>query len=189
MKKLLSASALAAAALVLSACTASTGSAAVSPTASEQVSQAEVAEQSVTVTDPWVKATEEGMTAAFAQFTNTTDQDLHAVSATSDQSDRTELHEMISQGGDMVMSQMPDGFTIPAGATYTLEPGGDHIMLMDLTAPIEAGQDVELTLEFSDGTSVSWTAPARVYDGANESYEGDGDMQDDMSDQSEDADS
>lgn len=180
MKKRLLVAPFLAAVVLLTGCTASTESTTAGPTSVSTTEAAPSSDSAVTVTDPWVKATEDSMTAAFAQLTNNSDQDLHAVSATTDQSNRTELHEMISQGGETVMSEMPDGFTIPAGGTFTLEPGADHIMMMELASPIEAGQDVEITLEFSDGSSITWTAPARVYDGANESYD------DDMSSQSED---
>jgi len=45
-------------------------------------------------------------------------------------------------------------------------------MLMDLTAPLVAGDDVTLTLTYSDGTSSEITAPVKDYAGANENYEG-----------------
>lgn len=43
-------------------------------------------------------------------------------------------------------------------------------MLMDLAAPVEVGEDVELTLEFEDGGTFTWIAPARTFAGANEEY-------------------
>lgn len=159
-----------AAAGVLAACTSSVNPAPEATT--PQGAAPQPAE--VTVEDPWIKATDEMMTGAFGTIHNDTGRDLHAVSAASPLSARVELHEVLAQGTTPVMSEMPDGFLIPAGGSYTLEPGGPHVMLMGLTAPIEAGEDVELTLTFSDGSDVTWTAPARTYSGAGESYMGDG---------------
>src|SRR5699024_11675022 len=47
----------------------------------------------VTVTDPWVKAAEDGMTSAFGIITNTTDTDLTLVSVTTPASNEVELHQ------------------------------------------------------------------------------------------------
>lgn len=137
----------------------------------------------VSVQDPWVKASDAGtMTAAFGTIRNASDDDVTIVSATADGvSDRVELHEMATdEDGQMVMRQKKGGIVVPAGKTHTLEPGGDHIMLMDLPKPIEPGQDVRVTVTFSDDSTMSFTAPARSFSGAEEDYQGGG--SDDMSD-------
>lgn len=125
----------------------------------------------VTVADPWARATEEQMTAVFGELTNTTDEELTVVGASSEAAGMTELHEMVDDGsGEMVMRELEGGFTIPAGETHTLEPGGDHVMLMDLPGPIEPGQEVPVTLQLSDGSEVILEAVGRDFAGANESY-------------------
>ncbi|MEZ0493204.1 copper chaperone PCu(A)C [Kineococcus sp. TBRC 1896] len=130
----------------------------------------------VTITDPWVKAADTGMTAAFATLSNTGAEDVHIVSATTASSTSTELHEMATDAsGAMVMRPKEGGFVVPAGGTHELSPGGDHLMLMSVTAPVLPGQDVTITLTAEDGSTVDLTAPARSYSGANESYDGDGD--------------
>lgn len=135
----------------------------------------------VTVTDPWVKAVDTGMTAVFATLTNTGGQDVHIVSATTPASTSTELHEMATgASGAVVMRPKEGGFVIPAGGTHELSPGGDHLMLMSVTAPVLPGQDVTVTLTAEDGSTVDLTAPARSYSGADESYDGDGDGEADV---------
>lgn len=37
---------------------------------------------------------------------------------------------------------------VPAGGSATLEPGGYHVMLLELPAPLEDGQEFDLTLTF-----------------------------------------
>ncbi|ACZ21116.1 uncharacterized conserved protein [Sanguibacter keddieii DSM 10542] len=135
---------------------------------------------SVTVDDAWVKAADSGMSAAFGDLTNTGTDDVTVVSVTSPASTALELHETVeNESGAMVMREKQDGFTIPAGGELLLEPGGNHIMLMDLTEPLVAGDEVTVTLTFSDDSTLDLTAPVKDYAGANESYEG-GEGDDDM---------
>ena len=87
-----------------------------------------------------------------------------------------ELHETVANdSGEMVMQPKEGGFVIPAGGTLTLEPGANHIMLMGLAKPIVAGDEVSFTLTFADGSTYTFTAPAKDFTGANENYVG-GDM-------------
>jgi copper(I)-binding protein len=63
-------------------------------------------------------------------------------------------------GMEMSMREI-DSLPLPAGQAVALEPGGYHIMLIDLTAPLEEGDSFELTLEFESGISVTVTVPIR----------------------------
>lgn len=132
----------------------------------------------VTVSDAWVKAVDSDMTAAFGTLTNNTDEEVTLVAATTDASAMVELHEVVMKDGSMVMQPKEGGIPIPAGGSATLEPGGDHIMLMDVTAPIEPGDVVELDLELSDGSSITMTATAKEFSGADEDYESESSMDD-----------
>ncbi|PPG55544.1 hypothetical protein C5C27_14375 [Rathayibacter sp. AY2B7] len=162
----------AAALLALTGCSAGASggtSAEVAPAATE-----------VSITDGWVKAADSGMSAAFGELENSGTEDVTVVSATSAASSELELHETVAnESGEMVMRAKESGFTIPAGGSLELAPGGNHIMLMDLAAPIVAGDEVTVTLTFSDDSTTEFTVPARDYAGANENYEG-GDMDMDM---------
>ena len=125
----------------------------------------------VVVTDAWVKASDTGMTGAFAEIENTGSDDAHIVGASSPSSASTELHEMVSaEGTSMVMQEMGDGLVVPAGTTHTLAPGGDHLMLMDLAEPLRPGSTVSFTLEFADGSTEEFTAQVRDFAGAQEEY-------------------
>jgi hypothetical protein len=62
----------------------------------------------------------------------------------------------------MTGMQPVDALDLPAGATVTLEPGGYHLMLIDLTADLEVGQDIELTLDFETGPDLTVTAEVRA---------------------------
>ncbi|WP_084079407.1 copper chaperone PCu(A)C [Demequina sp. NBRC 110057] len=135
----------------------------------------------ITITDPWVKTVESGMTAAFGELVNGTDEAVTLVSAETPASSETQLHETLSdESGGMSMSEKEGGFEIAPGESLTLEPGGNHLMLMDVTEPIEAGAQVEFTLTFEDGSTFEFTADAKDYTGAQESYAPEEDMEMDM---------
>ena len=129
----------------------------------------------VTIKDPWVKAADKGMTAAFGTLVNTSGADVTVVSASTPVS-RMELHEMAMKDGKMVMRPKAGGIVIKAGGTHELEPGGDHLMLMDVTKPVRAGDEVTFTLTLAGGGTTTFTAVAKPFTGAGETYAPGGDM-------------
>lgn len=68
--------------------------------------------------------------------------------------DDAQIHEMAMQGDVMQMRALPDGLTIPAGATVELKPGGYHIMFMALKKPLTEGETLAVTLEFEHAGAV-----------------------------------
>lgn len=124
----------------------------------------------VTVENAWIKAADSGMTGAFGQIVNSSGADVVVASATAAVSPRVELHETVMTDGAMKMRPKEGGFPVAAGQTLTLEPGGNHIMLMDLAAPIKAGDSVPITLTLADGSTVTFEALAKTFTGAQESY-------------------
>ncbi|MFD2757131.1 copper chaperone PCu(A)C [Gulosibacter faecalis] len=125
----------------------------------------------LTVIDPWVKATDGDMTAVFATFENPNSHAVTVVSATVEGAEMTELHETIVQSdGSSVMQPIDGGFTIETGEQLVLEPGGNHIMPMGLESAIEPGDEVAVTLTLDDGSEVEFAAIAKEYTGAEETY-------------------
>jgi copper(I)-binding protein len=118
----------------------------------------------VTVSAPWVRATVVGqqVTGAFLQLTAASDMEL--VAASSPAAARVEIHEMAMEENVMRMRAVPS-VALPAGRPVALEPGGYHLMLLDLHAPVRAGDTVPLTLvlEGKDGkrSTVKVDATAR----------------------------
>lgn len=131
----------------------------------------------VTFTEGFVKAkpAEKDMTGIFGIFTNNSDEDINVVGFTSNLDVPThELHEVV----DGVMQMKPGGFLLPAGQEYELKPGGDHMMLMDYNEPIEAGDTIDIVLEFGDGsTQEVKDLPVRTIASGEESYGADGSLQ------------
>jgi copper(I)-binding protein len=127
-------------------------------------------DSSITVDDAWVKATEATMTGSFGVITNAGDSDLVVVSAETSVSDTTELHEVVMSGDEMVMRQKDGGFVVPAGGEHILEPGSDHVMIMNLQQPVEPGDEIDITLTFDDGGTVTYSGQAREAEVGDETY-------------------
>lgn len=130
----------------------------------------------VTMTNQWAGAAETGMTAVFGSIENSGSGEARIVGGSSPVADRVEVHEVVPDAtGTNIMRPKEGGLTVPAGGTRELIPGGDHLMLMDLTQPLLPGADVELTVEFADGSTLPVTAQVRDFAGGHEHYSPDGD--------------
>ncbi len=87
--------------------------------------------------------------AAFMTIRNTGAEDDRLIAAEAGFARMVELHTHVMTGdGVMQMRRVEGGFVIPAGGEYRLERGGDHVMLMGLTAPMQDGTAVPVTLIF-----------------------------------------
>ena len=135
-----------------------------------------VSTSKLTISDQWVKAADSGMSAAFGVISNPTKKPIRIIGASTPVSTFTQLHEVVMKDGAMVMQQKPGGLVVPAGGSVSLKSGGDHMMLMDLTKPVVAGDPVKITLTTSDGGQLTFTAMGRVFAGANETYDPDSGM-------------
>ncbi|WP_431932571.1 copper chaperone PCu(A)C [Micromonospora sp. RP3T] len=144
-------------------------SAAVSSATSTASASAGAAAEVLGIRDPWVKAADKGMTAAFGTLVNDGDADVTITKAATEVSPM-ELHEMTMKDGKMVMQPKQGGIVVKAHSRAMLEPGGDHLMLMDLAKPVRAGDEVSFTLTFADGRTQTFRAVAKPFTGAQESY-------------------
>lgn len=88
--------------------------------------------------------------------------DTRIVSAKTDIAQRTELHTHLHEDGVMMMREV-EGYDVGKGDALTLEPAGDHIMIMGLKAPLKTGDVFTLILETDTGeafeTHVTIVAP------------------------------
>ncbi|HIY65018.1 MAG TPA: copper chaperone PCu(A)C [Candidatus Agrococcus pullicola] len=133
------------------------------------------AAEELSVTDPWVRSEAGEMTAMFGEIENTTGSDLLIDSIDTDVAESVEMHEMIeNENGSMVMQEIEGGFSIPAGETLALEPGGDHFMFIGLHDDLLAGETVTVTVHFEDGEPLTIEATVKDFPGGNEPYDDDG---------------
>lgn len=114
------------------------------------------------IQDPHVRAvppTAE-VTAAFMGLHNEGSRDLAIVDAHSPAARVVELHTHTQVEGVMQMRRI-EKIEIPAGGTTELKPGGLHLMLIDLTAPLARDAQVEVTLTLDDGSLIELNMPVR----------------------------
>ncbi|MGX5914926.1 copper chaperone PCu(A)C [Aliidiomarina sp. Khilg15.8] len=121
-----------------------------------------LASQSLEIQDLWLResvpGTENG--AAFGVFANRSNEDIVIIGADSDAADRVEIHQHLHQNGEMRMEEI-EALPIAAGEKVTLQPGGYHIMLFGLKAPLATGNEHVITLYLSNGEQAQMTAKVR----------------------------
>lgn len=99
---------------------------------------------------PWSRETAPGQSAGggFLTITNSGKQSDRLVSVTSPAAAQVQIHTVSMTDGVMRMRELPGGLEIPPGATVALKPGGYHIMLIGLKAPLKQGTMVPAELRF-----------------------------------------
>ena len=131
-----------------------------------------LAEPTIEIDQAWAKATPPKATvgAIYLTMRNRSDADDRLVGVDSSVSERVEVHRVTVENGVTNMQRIIDGVELPPGGEVRFEPGGFHLMLIGLTAPLVEGQTIILDLEFErSGTvtaeigvgSISATEPVR----------------------------
>ena len=145
----------------------------------------------IKISEPWARTSPmvAGAGAAYMVIENKASAADALIGAASDVAKAVEVHETYEVASEMPMesmgtaSEMPmasaapmasmdmgsemmgmrkiDRLDIPAGGTVALEPGGYHIMLIDLTRELKAGEKIEITLKFEKAGDVKVTAEVR----------------------------
>jgi len=115
----------------------------------------------VIVEAPYARAVPPGQPNSAAFMTlNNGDKAVSLVSGSSSAAKVVELHTHTHKDGVMSMRKI-DKIDLPANGEVSLEPGGLHVMLIGLKEQLKADQQIDLTLNFSDGTSQALTLPVR----------------------------
>ena len=102
------------------------------------------------ITEVWTRPTVAGVGtgAGFLRIRNPGPQDERLLGATSERAASVEMHQLVEHDGVVGMRPLSDGLVIPAGGEVRLAPSGTHLMLIDLRAPLVAGERVPLQLRF-----------------------------------------
>jgi copper(I)-binding protein len=118
--------------------------------------------QTVEIKDAWARSTVQGQKATGAFMKLTAKEGAKLVGGSSPAAGVVEVHEMKMEGDVMKMRAVRGGLDLPAGKAVELKPGGYHVMLMDLKAPLAKDSTVPLTLVFTDGTGVESKVELKV---------------------------
>ena len=118
--------------------------------------------QTVEVKGAWARATVQGQKASGAFMQLTAKDKAQLVSVSSPVAGVAEVHEMKMDGDVMKMRAVQGGLDLPAGKAVDLKPGGFHVMLMDLKAPLVKDTTVPLTLVFKDSKGAQFKTELKV---------------------------
>jgi copper(I)-binding protein len=140
---------------------------------------AEVKVGDLVITQAWTRATPNGAKIGSGYFTveNTGTAADRLIGASADIAGKVEVHEMAMKDGVMTMRPLDHGLTIDPGKTVKLAPGGNHLMMFDLKAPLKQGDALAVTLDFEkagkakvslDVQGIGAQAPAGAAPGAME---------------------
>lgn len=108
----------------------------------------------VKVAGPWVRGTTASQKTTGAFMTLVSSGPATLVAATSPLAGKVEIHQMRMDGSVMRMRKV-DEVVLPAGKPVALNPGGYHIMLMELRERMRAGAKVPLTLKIRNGNGAT----------------------------------
>jgi copper(I)-binding protein len=117
----------------------------------------------IEVQDPWARATlgQSRTGAAYLTLSATGLAADRLVAASSPVAAKTELHNHIMVGNVAQMRQV-DAIEVAPGSPTLLQPGGLHIMLIDLKAPLQAGTSFPVTLTFEKAGTVTVQVAVRA---------------------------
>ena len=112
--------------------------------------------------DAWVRSMPPGaqVTAAYGMLMNHSDQTVTLSTVSSEISGTAEMHEVIADGDQLRMAEL-ESIDIAPHKTLIFEPGGRHIMLLDIAAPPVEGGNVEICAVSAAGTRACTEAAVR----------------------------
>ena len=109
------------------------------------------------ITQAWSRATPGGakVGGGYLTISNEGSTPDRLIGGSADVAGKLQVHEMAMSNGVMTMRPLDQGLVIEPGKTVKLSPGGIHLMLLDLKAPLKQGEKIPVTLEFEKAGKVS----------------------------------
>ena len=111
---------------------------------------AAAAHEGVHIEEAYIRSANPQSAAAFMRLDNHAGKPCTLRGASSDAAERVELHGHQEVEGVMKMTPI-EPIEIPAHGSHALSRGGDHVMLMGLTAPLKDGDIVRMAFDFDCG--------------------------------------
>jgi copper(I)-binding protein len=115
----------------------------------------------VEVRDAWTRpAAQGGNGAIYFVIENHSSETLEMIGVESDIAEAAEMHESRMSGDVMEMHQL-ESVSLEPGAEVIFEPGGLHIMLVGLKQDLKIGDEIQVTLNFSNAQSIQLIVPVQ----------------------------
>ena len=117
---------------------------------------------SLIVDGAWARASigDSKVSAVYLAISNRSESADRLVGVAAERAGRAMIHRSVVEDGVMKMRHV-DAIEIPPGGSIRLEPGGLHVMLMEVSSRLEAGERISLTLVFEREGEVVLSTPVR----------------------------
>lgn len=123
------------------------------------------AKEGIEVRDAWARTSTQGMNSAvYFVIQNHNAQADELIGAASDAADAVEIHESKMEGDVMMMNRV-EAIALEPSTKVELKPGGYHVMLIGLKQDLNAGDEIEVTLQFRNAPDLTIKATVRDADG------------------------
>ena len=111
---------------------------------------------SLVIGHPWSRPTASGMPTgvAYLSITNNGAEHDTLIAASTPAAAHVEFHRTSLEAG-MARMRPAGALVVAPNATVTAEPGGLHLMLVDLKSPLVAGTYIPLVLEFKSAGAIT----------------------------------
>ena len=125
--------------------------------------QADSAAQSLSIGNPWIRESlpPHSQGAGYMTIENQGSAEEVLTRVEADGAGKVEIHLSYEEGEVMKMKKVGH-ISIPGGGNVALQPGGLHLMLVDLEDKLETGESVKLTLHFLNAGSWPLSVPVRA---------------------------
>lgn len=108
------------------------------------------------VRDAWANPAIAGSNGAvYFTVANDSGEDDALIRAQSNVAEQVEMHLSLMDAEDHMMMRAQESVAIPAGGQAQFQPGGLHLMLIDLRQDLRAGDKISLTLNFEKAGNIS----------------------------------
>ena len=119
------------------------------------------AEKGMEVHEIWMRPALQGENSAiYFVIHNHSSKADELIGASSESAAAIEMHESKMNGDVMEMRQL-ESVPLEAYAEVKFEPGGLHLMLVDMKKDLQAGDEIELTLHFKNFEDINVRVPVR----------------------------
>lgn len=116
----------------------------------------------IEIRDAWIRPADAGMnTAAYFVIENhgTADRLLEVGTTVAE---RTEIHRSIEDDTGVMRMEKQDAVMLPGGQSVTFEPGGLHIMFVELKRDLHLDDQVQLRLRFEQQGEMTIDVPIKL---------------------------
>lgn len=128
---------------------------------------------------PWARASagEAKNGAVYLEIVNNGATADRLIGASTAVADHAELHMHVSENGILKMRPVDGGIDLAPGAHVVLKPGGLHVMLMGLAAPLQEGESFPISLTFEKAGAIEVSAIVASVATMHDSHGADGSAQ------------